>query len=117
MKKLLTITLMLAFSAMTFAQDGSTKQKKTPEDIAKRKTEKLAAQLDLSDEQKDKVYELNLSAVKDKQELNATYKDKPDADRKEASDAARKDYTASLKEILTEPQMRKYYEYKASKRQ
>ena len=116
MKKLLTISLMLAFSAMTFAQDGSAKQKKSPEDVAKRKTEKLAAQLELSDEQKEKVYELNLSAAKDKQELNTEYKDKDDAERKEAANAVRKDYNQSLKEILTEPQMRKYYELKSSKR-
>jgi protein CpxP len=62
MKKYLHFAFGMFVSASVFAQQPATKnsEPKTPEDRAKFLTEKMAAELQLTDAQKEQVYTINL---------------------------------------------------------
>lgn len=94
MKKIIVAVVMTAlFTLPAIAQQQ--KAHHTPEEKATKMTEKMAENLDLTDDQKEAVYNANLEMARTMEE-----------DRK----AARKSREAQLKEILSEEQYAKVKE-------
>lgn len=89
------LTSALLLPTMSFAQDLSDDDKKTPEERAKRRTEKMTAELGLDGQRADAIYPINLSYARTTAELKqqklakeqmqsrmTALKDKRDADLK-----------------------------------
>lgn len=90
-KHLLSFILVLAINAMAFGQKN---EDFSPEDKAKKMTEKMADKLELSPEQKTAVYEANLKMI------NEMIK------QKEMMKAAKEAHKAQMAEILDETQQK-----------
>ncbi len=69
MKKSILFALSLLVSSLSFAQTGAKahKDEKSPEERAKFLTEKMAAELQLSEAQKEQVYTINLGIAQKNQ--------------------------------------------------
>jgi|WetSurMetagenome_2_1015567.scaffolds.fasta_scaffold08537_2 periplasmic protein CpxP/Spy len=85
----------------------------SPEDMATRQTEQMGEYLKFTDEQKTKVYELNLSNAKKTQELRSgvSFRDMSDSERqafREKMNAQQEEKNQELKKILTEDQFKAY---------
>lgn len=82
-------------------------QHKTPEEKATHRTEKLAQQLDLSDDQKEKVKHLTLKVINKIDVIKADSTMTKER-RKEFIEESMKDYKKAMKSILTEEQFEKF---------
>ena len=74
MKKLLLIFTFFSFLAINAEaqKEGRSRMKMTPEKIAERLTERMAGELNLSDDQKEKIYSVQLErATKNLEEIEA----------------------------------------------
>lgn len=77
MKKLAVFVLALVAATISFAQEGNRGQhgnreqmgNKTPEEMAKHRTDKMAMHLQLDENTKGKVYEIMLQDAKDREAL------------------------------------------------
>lgn len=102
--KLFVLGVFFVTSVGVFAQDHEAKvQHRTPEETAKRMTDKLAKELGLSEKQQKEVYEINL---KYSTEVDKRQKQKEE-ERKakiESHQAVRQNRDAALKNVLTEEQ-------------
>jgi len=112
MKKLLLLTGILAtlsFSASYAQQDAAAQTKgiENPHRMAVAKTERMARELELSDEQKKAVMQINMHEA----EKMKTESAKGDAGKAEM-DRAEKEIDARFKVILNEKQYTKYHEMK-----
>ena len=74
MKKSFLFALSLLVSSLSFAQTSAKahKDEKSPEERAKFLTEKMAAELQLSDAQKEQVYTINLGIAQKNQGIMAS---------------------------------------------
>ena len=106
MKKiLLTMVALLSMTAV-MAQDGDKKERRAPREFsAEEMTNRMAKDLELTDEQKAKVLVLNKEM---QQQRSAQMKEQKDQ-RKQFMEQ-RKEYGKKLKEILTEEQYKKFQE-------
>ncbi len=85
--------------------DKSIREKKTPEQRALKQMETLSADVNLTPEQKPKVYDLFLVKVKKADEINSKYKGQPDTEvRNKELVANRKQTHQGLKAVLTPEQ-------------
>lgn len=117
--KRLVVFFMISFLAITSiaAQQREPRQRTTPEERAKRQTEVLAKELNLTKEQKEKIYEINL-----KFSQPVKKQDKPqgkEVDRQKQREDFVKLYqerTDSIKSILTEDQKTKFDEHQKKMR-
>lgn len=91
-KHFLSLILVLAINVLAFGQKG---EKLSPEEKAKKMTEKMADKLELNPEQKKAVYEVNLKMVQER------------IAQKEKAKASKKTYRDSLEGILDEAQKAK----------
>lgn len=82
MKKLIFTLFALAIAGSGFAND-STKQKKTPEQVATKKADKLKTELSLTDDQRSKVYTALLDRETKVRAVKAKYPTDKKAARKE----------------------------------
>ncbi|MFM6946094.1 MAG: hypothetical protein ACKOWW_03060 [Flavobacteriales bacterium] len=101
MKKTLLVTFGILLSSLSFAQTGSKnlKDEKNPEDRAKFLTEKMAAELQLSEAQKEQVYTINLGiAQKNQGILNSDFSEEQKKDIIRSNNEAR---IEMLKNVLT----------------
>lgn len=105
MKKVVLL-LMVMFAAVTIsAQQG---QRSTPEERAKRQTENLAEKLELTKEQKEKVYDIYLKSA---QSMSAQRGENTDREKmREQFQKSQKERDEAIKAILTEDQQKKYDE-------
>ncbi|MFC5285278.1 hypothetical protein [Pedobacter alpinus] len=105
-KYLLSIALLVAVSATSFAQQ------KSAEDRAKKTTETMDTNLTLTAEQKTKIYDANVEKIKatDALKLVAGEGNKPDAEKMKA---VNKKFNDVVKATLTEEQKAKMAEMKA----
>lgn len=110
-KSILVVTVLLN-CAFTFGQD--VRQGKTPEEIAKIRTEKITEILDLTPDQVKLVSELNLK-VEQKIEVIRNDETMTPERKKEFIEGNRKDQKNALTSILTEEQMAKLKEAKAER--
>lgn len=89
------------------------KDKKSPEDIAKMRTERMTEYLDLNKRQADRAYGIILQGVRDRQAL----RENKELSKEEYQIASAKlvtDKNKNLKKILNDEQMEKYLETKAA---
>lgn len=106
MKKLtLFLMLTLFISGSAFAQQ---RQRATPEDRAKRQTETLVKELELTKKQEAKVYEINLKYAQPKTN-NSTSNDRDK--RREEMRKSIEERNAAIKEVLTDEQKTKFDEH------
>lgn len=85
--------------------DKSIREKKTPEQRAQKQMETLIKDINLTPEQKPKVYDLFLVKVKKAEEINTKYKGQPNNEaRNKELVANRKQTHHSLKALLTPEQ-------------
>lgn len=133
MKKVIVmLTLGVLVAGSSFAQDAPQKEnksrteqrksrdfgrdKKSPEERAQLRTERLSQKLDLNSAQTRKLQALNLKQVNEMQAMRAKYKD---ADRRnpkqrEEMKALHTKWEAELKDILTKKQ---YAQYEADRKE
>lgn len=105
---MLAVTFVLVSFVSTFAQRGE--DRPSPEEIAKRQTERMTESLELSEEQAEKIAIINLKYAKQTQEKREAMRQQEEKDR-EAMRAERKKvreaHNAELKAILTDLQYAK----------
>ncbi len=97
-KTLFALALVATFSLSAFAQ-GAPDKEHTPEQRAEKMTERMAKQLDLTEDQKTAVYDANFQMASSKEENRKSNMDKHDA---------------NMKVILTEEQ---YEKWKAARKE
>ncbi|MBC7696425.1 MAG: hypothetical protein H7141_13375 [Burkholderiales bacterium] len=103
------IALATSVSAQEIAKptkaDHSAREKKTPEQRAQKQMETLSTEVNLTPEQKPKVYDLFLTKVKKADEINEKYKTQPKDEAKNKELVAnRKQTHQNLKVVLTPEQ-------------
>lgn len=105
MKKLLLIAVLFSIGFAAMAQKGGQRGSATPEERAERITNKMAEELSLSEDQKKKVYQINLDHAKKRQaEMEA---------RRAAMEADIKAQNQEIEALLSEEQKTKWSEMKA----
>ncbi|EMS32861.1 hypothetical protein C943_00867 [Mariniradius saccharolyticus AK6] len=105
MKKLLLIAMLFSIGFAAMAQKGGQRGSATPEERAERVTNKMAEELSLSEDQKKKVYQINLDHAKKRQaEMEA---------RRAAMEADMKAQNQEIEALLSEEQKAKWAEMKA----
>lgn len=110
MKKVILSFVAAVFAVSSFAHD-SAKMKKTPEEIASKRSQKFQSELGLSDDQKSKVYVLILdkenktNAIKKKYNKNDSISK---SQRHTEMKAVKVDFETKLTALLTAEQKVKY---------
>jgi periplasmic protein CpxP/Spy len=105
MKKLLLIAVLFSIGFAAMAQKGGQRGSATPEERAERITNKMAEELSLSEDQKKRVYQINLDHAKKRQaEMEA---------RRAAMEADMKAQNQEIEALLSEEQKAKWAEMKA----
>jgi protein CpxP len=109
MKKLMMITAIFSLTLLSaFAQRDMERKEISPEQRAERSSERLAEKLDLSEEQKKQVYELNLqTAEARKAQMEA---------RRTEMKQNREAHQAKMEVILSPEQQEKWNELRESNR-
>lgn len=104
---LIAATLLTA--SLTFAQQTQQREPKTPEERAKKQSERLTTQLGLSDDQKSKIYEINLKEINDSEAVRKDATLSEDA-KKEKLKAIHESRKTSYSQVLTDEQQKKLAE-------
>ncbi|PZX58041.1 DUF4890 domain-containing protein [Algoriphagus chordae] len=116
MKKWIFATgLMVMISLSTFAQRNGGGERPSAEERAKRNTERMAEELQLTDAQKKQILDINLEYAKKNEAEMAERKAKADAnkDAAEARKAEMKEQDDKIQAVLNDEQKAKWAEYKA----
>ncbi|HKG07214.1 MAG TPA: hypothetical protein VKB19_12180 [Pedobacter sp.] len=112
MRKLIfTAILFISMGTMAFAQDGTHKAKKTPEEKAQKLTASLEKKLTLTADQKTKIYAISLEGLK-KVEAGKVEGQKPD---RAAMKAELEKRDGQINALLNDNQRKLYGEWKAEK--
>ncbi|EKB48461.1 DUF4890 domain-containing protein [Cecembia lonarensis] len=117
MKKILLIVVMFSLSLGVFAQrGGGPREMPKPEQRAERMTNRMAEQLELTDEQKDRIYHINLKNAQERQaEMDAR---RAEADqRREGRRVQMQEQIKEVESILNPEQAEKWAEMRESNRQ
>ncbi|MES2616521.1 MAG: hypothetical protein V4613_01500 [Bacteroidota bacterium] len=115
MKKLIFTLFALAIAGSGFAND-STKQKKTPEQVATKKADKLKTELSLSDDQRSKVYNALLDRETKVRAVKAKYPTDKKAARKEIK-PINEACNTTITSALTPEQATKWEQMKKDKKE
>lgn len=108
MKQLFLILSTVLFSVSSFAHD-SAKMKKTPEQMASRRADKLKSELGLSDAQRSNVYSAILEKINQTRQIKMTYRDSANRKgREKAIQGVRERFDQRMNTILTPEQKTKY---------
>jgi translation elongation factor EF-G len=118
MKKIGIIVFVFVLGLTTaIAQPGQGQRDFNPEEMAKRQTERLDEELDLSADQEKKVYEINLESGKKMMEIrNASQNGGSDSVREKMGEI-REQQNEKMKEVLTESQWKLYEKYLEERRE
>lgn len=111
MKKWIIGAVLLAFTSLSVAAQQEKRQQPNPEERAKKVTEKMATELELSEDQKAQILALNLDQAKQRQAEMEREKAERDAHRAEM-----KAHQEKVNAILTEEQRTKWEEIKLEQR-
>ena len=112
MKKWIIGAALLAFTSLNVAAQQEKRQQPNPEERAKKVTEKMATELELSEDQKAQILALNLDHAKQRQ----AEMEREKAER-EAQRAEMKAHQEKVNSILTEEQRTKWEEIKLEQRE
>ncbi|MGY6742823.1 MAG: DUF4890 domain-containing protein [Cecembia sp.] len=117
MKKILLIALMFAFSLGVYAQrEGGPREMPSPEQRAERMTNRMAEQLELSEEQKNKVYEINLKNAQSRQaEMEARRAEAEQ--RRQSRQTQMQSQIQEVEAVLSPEQIEKWSEVRETNRQ
>lgn len=99
MKKIVLATALLISASASFGQDTKGEENLTPEERAKKRTEKMKTELTLSDAQTSEIYAINLEHITEMDKLREEQKalrEKMKAEKEEAR--------AKIKAVLTAEQ-------------
>lgn len=110
---ILMMAILIGVITSGYSQNTEGKQKRTIEERAKLMTESMATKMNLSADQKAKVYQLNLDKIKQMEKLraeNATERKEKFEKQKELRDENDK----KLEKILNADQLKVYKEMKAN---
>lgn len=108
MKKIVySAALIVALAGSVFAQDGSKRQQKTPEEKAKNLTEVYEKKLNLTASQKAKIYTLNLERATKMEQFRSEGKG-----NREEREAVMTDIETQIAAILNDDQRKTYAEIK-----
>ncbi|MGB4774406.1 MAG: hypothetical protein WBP45_04485 [Daejeonella sp.] len=114
MKKLMiTTALLCGLLTVGYTQDLKEKHKKNPEERAQLMTASLEKKLNLTSDQKSKIYEINLDRAKKMDDLNETYRKEKIEKRKKLMEG----HDKKLNKVLTSDQQKSYEEFKAQHRE
>ena len=106
MKKMIIASgIMVMISLSTFAQQGNSGEKAGPEERAKKMTERIATELELTEEQKNQVLAINMDYAK-----------KREAEM-EARKIEQKAQEAKIQAVLTDTQKAKWEELKDERKE
>lgn len=111
MKKWIIGAALLVFTSLQVAAQQGKREQVNPEERAKKATEKMATELELSEEQKTQIWELNLEQAKQRQ----IEMDREMELRKKRSEEM-KAHQEKIQSILTEEQRTKWEELKSEQR-
>lgn len=111
MKKWIIGAALLVFTSLQVAAQHGKRDQVNPDDRAKRMTEKMSTELELSEEQKSQILELNLEQAKQRQTEMAR---EMELRKKRAEEM--KAHQDKINEILTEEQRTKWEEIKMENR-
>lgn len=115
MKKILLMTALFSLSFGVFAQRGESRDFPSPEERAERMTNRMAERLELSDDQKEKIYALNLENAQIRNsEMEARRAEMEKL--REARTESRKQQQEQIEAILTPEQKEKWNDMKDSDR-
>ena len=112
MKKLLLIAMLSSIGFAAMAQKGGQRGSSTPEERAERMTNRMAEELSLSDDQKQKIYQINLDHAKKRQAEMDERREEMKAKRAEM-EADMKAQNQQIEALLTDEQKTKWAEVKA----
>ena len=112
MKKWIIGVAVLAITTLQAEAQQSKRQQPNPEERAKQTTDKMAAELSLSESQKAQILELNLDQAKKRQ----AEMERMAAERKEKMEAM-KAHQEKINSILTDEQRAKWEEMKLEQRE
>ncbi|SMD42596.1 protein of unknown function [Aquiflexum balticum DSM 16537] len=116
MKKLIMIAAIFMMTyAGAFAQRGQQKEMQSPEQRAEKMTAKMTEELGLSEDQKQKIYQINLENAKKRQEQRESMQAEREAKRAEMQ-AQAKAQNDQIEAILTPEQKTKWEEVKKENR-
>ncbi|MFC6102890.1 hypothetical protein [Olivibacter domesticus] len=108
-KMMIAAILVISMTTMAFAQQSDSKRMhKTPEERAKKTTDILATKLSLSEEQKSKMYAVNLESIK---EIEAHRQQRREKERKVRKEAMQKK-EEQITSILDDTQRSTYQDLK-----
>jgi protein CpxP len=113
---ILTMAILIGVMTSGYSQNKEGKQKRTVEERAKIRTDAMAKKMNLSADQKAKVYELNLDKVKQMEKLR-TENAKERKERFEKQKEMSADNDKKLERILNADQLKIYQDMKANSRQ
>lgn len=107
---MLCLTILGGTMNLATAQE-KTRQKPSAEEMATKRTEKLAEALELNESQKNQVYNLILGQSKEKEKINNTKLTQDE--RLSAIKELRANFDSKLKGMLTADQLKRYEAHKA----
>ncbi len=108
MKKIILSLAAMVMAVGAFAHD-SAKIRKSPQEMANKKADKLKTELGLTDEQRGKVYTAVYDKISKMQAIKEKYKDNKDKKAKHAEMKTVQDnFDSSMKTILTTDQYTKW---------
>lgn len=110
----LSVLLILLSAGNSFGQNDD-RSKKSPDEIARKITDKMKTRLSLTDEQYKQVYDLNLRKINTRINNKENYKNLDKESRKDLKKQNREEYNKSLESILTTDQMNTYRKYISEK--
>jgi protein CpxP len=117
MKKIIFSLAAILLAAGVYAKD-STKVKKSPEEMAGKRADKLKTELSLSDDQRSKVYAALLETISKKQAIRERYKGSSDKKAMKAEmRSVHEGFDTSMKSILTSEQYTKWAEIKEKQKE
>ena len=113
---ILTIAILIGVITSGYSQNTEGRQKRTVEERANLMTESMAKKLNLSADQKAKVYQLNLDRARQMEKFR-TENEKERKDKFEKQKQMRADNDKKMEKILNADQLKIYHEMKATNRQ
>jgi periplasmic protein CpxP/Spy len=115
MKKLLMIAAILTLSFTAFAQRGQQREMSTPEQRAERMTTRMAEQLELTEEQKEEIYKINLENAQKRQVEMEARRAEMEARRAEMKSQI-ESQKVQIEAVLTPEQKEKWEEVRTENR-
>lgn len=110
MKRLLfIITMMALVGFQAEAQQRGNREKMDPDEMATKMTDRMAEQLDLTEDQKKEVHQLHLDRIKKRMEMREKHKEEMKS-RRENMQKERESEKAEMERILTPEQKEKWTE-------